>query len=129
MEVSVKVSAEKKKTMLARYYLLAQLCEQYSADRRSLSALLRVIKMEFRRWKRTTYYPLLDGDVRDINYFIAELKDVATGLKGRSVEKHAVTMGHLYDLLIKLGEVLNATEELLREKKTDVTEAASTSFS
>lgn len=120
METSVKVSAEKKKTVLARYYLLAQLCEQYTADRRSLAALCRLIKQEFRRWKKSAYYPLTDGDVRDISYFIAELKDIAAGLlKGRNVEKHAVAIAHLYDLLDKMRDVLKATEELLHGKKTD----------
>lgn len=120
MEMSVKVSAEKKKTVLTRYYLLAQLCEQYSADRRSLTALCRVIRLEFKRWKKNTYYPLSDGDVRDISYFIAELKDIAAGLaKGRNVEKHAVAIAHLYDLLDKMRDVLRATDDLLHEKKTD----------
>ncbi len=120
MEMSVKVSAEKKKTVLTRYYLLAQLCEQYSADRRTLNALCRVIRLEFKRWKKNTYYPLSDGDVRDISYFIAELKDIATGLaKGRNIEKHAVVIAHLYDLLDKMCDVLKTTEDVLHEKKSN----------
>lgn len=118
MEISGKVSAKKKKTVLTRYYLLAQLCEQYSADRRSLTALCRVIRLEFKRWKKNAYYPLSDGDVRDISYFIAELKDVSAGLsRGRNVEKHAVAISHLYDLLDKMNNVLTATDDLLNEKK------------
>lgn len=117
METSVKVSAENKKAILTRYYLLAQLCERYAADRRSLSALCRVIGWEFKHWRRRAFYPFSDADVRDIGYLIAELKDVSAGLrKGRNPARHAVAASHLYALLDKMREVLAAAEEVLGEK-------------
>lgn len=125
MEMSVKVSAEKKKAVLTRYYLLAQLCEQYTVDRRSLDGLCRLIKREFRHWRKNACYPLSDADVRDVSYFITELKDVSAGLRrGRDPDRHAVAAAHLYALLDKMREVLTSTEELLRGKKADTLDAA-----
>ncbi len=125
METSVKVSAEKKKAVLTRYYLLAQLCEQYSADRRLLSALCRLIRLEFKHWRKNACYPLSDADVREISYFIAELKDVSAGLfKGRTLDGYAVVASHLCDLLDKMREALAAAEKLLGEKNADTFGAA-----
>lgn len=119
MEMSVKVSAGKKKTVLTRYYLLAQLCEQYTADRRSLLELKRLVRREFKRCKENAYYPLSDSDMRDIGYFIAELKEIVAGLlKRQDAERYSVAISRLYALLDRMHITLKATEELLNENHT-----------